>query len=258
MPHDSDNLTFLEHLEELRSVLLKVLVGFCLCCIPCWYVSQRALEWLTAYAAPSEFPLHYFSLMEPFLIRLKITAFLSFVVSSPWSVRCIWRFLEPGLLAKERKSVSFAFCSMAGLALCGAAIALVFIVPALVRFSLSFADSSMLPVIGIGDFTDLVLVTLLAAMALFQFPVVLYLLLQLGFITLTTLRNKRPHVIVLIFILAAIFSPPDVLSQLLLAIPSWLLFEVSLIYFDRVFADRDSGYKEIYAEANAEGASAEK
>ncbi len=258
MPHESDNLTFLEHLEELRAVLLKILLVFFLCCIPGWYVSQRALEWLTAYAAPTDFPLHYFSLMEPFLIRLKITAFLALVVSSPWSVHCLWKFLEPGLLERERKAVSFAFVAMAGLALCGAAIALLFIVPALVRFSLSFADEAMLPVIGIGDFTDLVLVTLLAAMVLFQFPVVLYLLLRLGFITLTTLRKKRPHVIVLIFILAAIFSPPDVMSQLLLAIPSWLLFEVSLLYFERVFVDRDSGYKEIYAEANDEDASVTK
>lgn len=139
------------------------------------------------------------------------------------------------------------------LALTGAVLCILFIVPALIRFSVSFSGPGLQPVIGIGDFTGLVLTVLLAAMVLFQFPVLLYLLLKTGILHLSTLKNKRPHVIVLIFILAAIFSPPDVFSQLLLAIPSWLLFECSLIFFSKRFPEQDTVFDELYRHADGSG-----
>jgi len=252
MSDEPENISFLEHLDQLRGTLLKMLGAFLLCCIPCWFVSQQSMDYLLAYAAPGDVPMHYFSLMEPFVTRLKVMAFLALVVSIPWSARCLWGFLKPGLLQDERKAVVAAFTAIFLLALLGAAVALLFIVPAVFTFSLSFAGPTMQPVLGIGDFVGLVLVVMLAAMALFQFPVVLFLLLRLGFINLSLLRRKRPHVIVVIFILAAVFSPPDVLSQLLLAIPSWLLFEASLCFFGKYFKEHDRSYDDIYKDSDAE------
>ena len=89
----------------------------------------------------------------------------------------------------------------------------------------------MQPVIGIGDFVSLLLMVILATMAMFQFPVILLGLLTTGIINLDMVKSKRAHVVVAIFILAAIFSPPDVFSQLLLAVPTYILFEATLIFY---------------------------
>jgi len=250
MNEPAEELSYLEHLDQLRSVLLKILICLLVCCIPCWFLAQLSLDFLIRYAVPEGFKLHYFSLMEPFLTRLKITFVLAVFCSLPFSAFWIWRFIAPGLLPEERKMIRMPALSMFLLALAGAAVSAFFIVPALVRFSLSFSGPDMLPVIGVGDFTGLILAVLLAAMLLFQFPVVLYLLLWMGPINLSQLRSKRPHIIVLIFILSAVFSPPDVMSQLLLAIPAWGLFEASLILFSKRFPKKDHSLEEIYRDAD--------
>ena len=235
MTDDPGDISFLEHLDQLRSVLLKILAGFAVCCVPCWFLSEPVLTALLHYAAPEGFRLHYFSLMEPFLTRLKIMAGLAVLCSLPFSAWLLWGFIAPGLFPSERRAIRRPALCMFFLALTGALLAAFFIVPSLVRFSLSFAGPDLQPVIGIGDFTGLVLAVLLASMVLFQFPVVLYVLLRTGLLQVSQVRAKRPHIVVVIFILAAVFSPPDVMSQLLLAVPAWLLTEASLFCFSKSF-----------------------
>lgn len=222
---------FLDHLEALRAVLLKILLLFVIGCVPGWYFSELLLKWLLDYAAPEGFTLHYFTLMEPFLTRLKIMLMLSLCVTLPGALGWIWGFIAPALTDSERKALRLPMVSILLLAVLGAVVSILFIIPALVRFSLSFAGPEMQPVIGIGDFVSLILMVILAGMLLFQMPMVLLGLLTLGVVDLETVRKKRPYVIVVIFILSALFSPPDVFSQLLLAIPTWILFELSLLFY---------------------------
>ena len=231
MAADPDQAGFLEHLEALRSVLLKTLLLFVIGCVPGWYFSEILLKLLLDYAAPKGFALHYFTLMEPFLTRLKIMLMLSLCVTLPGALWWIWGFISPALTDRERRMLRTPMISILLLAAAGAAVSILFIVPALVRFSLSFAGPEMKPVIGIGDFVSLILMVILAGMLLFQLPMVLLGLLTLGIVDLESVRKKRPIVIVVIFILAALFSPPDMFSQLLLAIPTWLLFELSLLIY---------------------------
>lgn len=231
MAADPDNAGFLEHLEALRAVLLKTLSLFVAGCIPGWYFSDRLLKLLLDYAAPEGFALHYFTLMEPFLTRVKIMLMLSLVITLPGALWWIWGFIAPALTVQERKALRTPMLSVLLLAALGAAVSVVFIVPALVRFSLSFAGPEMKPVIGIGDFIGLILLVILAGMLLFQLPMVLLGLLTIGVVDLETVRRKRPFVVVVIFFLAALLSPPDVLSQLLLAVPTWLLFELSMLIY---------------------------
>ena len=231
MSNTPDDAGFLEHLEALRSVLLKILLLFAAGCIPGWYFSDVLLKLLLEYAAPEGFALHYFTLMEPFLTRVKIMLLLSLCVTLPGALWWIWGFISPALTDRERKNLRTPMLSILLLAALGAAVSIVFIVPALVRFSLSFAGPEMKPVIGIGDFVSLILMVVLAGMLLFQLPMVLLGLLTLGIVDLKSIQKKRPLVIVGIFFLAAVFSPPDVFSQLLLAIPTWLLFELSLLFY---------------------------
>lgn len=250
MVTDPNEPGFLDHLDALRTVLLKILLLFAVLCIPGWYYSQKVLELLLEYAAPKGFSLHYFTLMEPFLTRLKIMLVLALTASIPGIVFWVWGFIFPGLLPEERKALKLPILSVFLLAVLGALITILFVVPALVHFSLSFAGPEMKPVIGIGDFVSMILIVILAGMGLFQFPVVLYILLTLGIVNLEMIRSKRPHIIVVIFILAAVFSPPDVMSQLLLAIPTWILFEISLFLFSLRKEKKDTSYDEVYKNAD--------
>ena len=231
MADNPDDAGFLEHLEALRGVLLKILLLFVIGCVPGWYFSELLLKTLLKYAAPEGFALHYFTLMEPFLTRLKIMLMLSLCITLPGALWWLWGFIAPALTTQERKALRMPVISILLLAAAGAAVSILFIVPALVKFSLSFAGPEMQPMIGIGDFVSLILMVILAGMLLFQMPMVLLGLLTLGIVDLQTVRKKRPYVIVAIFFLAALFSPPDVFSQLLLAIPTWLLFELSLLFY---------------------------
>ena len=231
MAENPEDAGFLEHLEALRGVLLKILLLFVIGCVPGWYFSEPLLKILLKYAAPAGFSLHYFTLMEPFLTRLKIMLMLSLCITLPGALWWLWGFIAPALTARERKALRMPVISILLLAAAGAAVSILFIVPALVKFSLSFAGPEMQPVIGIGDFVSLILMVILAGMLLFQMPMVLLGLLTLGIVDLQSVRKKRPYVIVAIFFLSALFSPPDVFSQLLLAIPTWLLFELSLLFY---------------------------
>lgn len=242
---ESEKSSFLEHLEALRNVLLKIAGCFLFFCIPAGYFSKHILEKLLKYAAPEGFKLHYFTVMEPFMTLLKITLVLALVATLLPAVYWLWGFISPGLTKEERKKLSAPVCLMFFLALGGAAIAIFFIIPAMIRFSLTFAGAELQPVIGIGDFVSLILTVVLASMAMFQFPVILLGLLTTGILNLDVVKSKRPHVIVVIFILAAIFSPPDVFSQLLLAIPTYILFEASLLYFS-IRQRKDDSYETIY------------
>jgi sec-independent protein translocase protein TatC len=244
-----ENANFLEHLEALRNVLLKSAGCFLLFCIPAWYFSKEILQILLKYAAPEGFKLHYFTVMEPFLTLLKIALILALTASIPFTLHWVWGFVAPALTKEERRKLAFPVFLMFFLALGGAAVAIFFILPAMINFSMSFTTSDLEPVIGIGDFVSLILVIVLAAMAMFQFPVILLGLLTTGVLQLETVRSKRPHIIVVIFILAAVFSPPDVFSQLLLAIPTYILFEATLLFY-AIRQKKDDSYDTIYQNEN--------
>ena len=131
----------------------------------------------------------------------------------------------------ERKRIRPPLFLSFFLAVAGAVFAILLIVPIIVRFSLSFQTEGMEPVIGIESFVSMMLLSALACAALFQFPVLLLILLSLGIVDLAWIRKQRAVVLVVILIIAAIVTPPDVVSQLMVAVPTYLLFEGSLLLF---------------------------
>lgn len=218
----------LDHLTALRRALLNSAGAYVLLCVPAWFCTNVLLARLLAFAAPEGFSLHYFTLLEPFFVRLKIMLLVAAFAALPMWIWQAWQFIAPGLTARERRLLRTPAMLAYFLALAGAATALLCMVPAVVAFSLAFATPGMQPVIGIGAFVSLVLTLLLAGAAIFQFPLVIYALLTTGLVSPEGLRRKRPFVIVGILLLAALATPPDVISQLLLAIPAWALFELTL------------------------------
>ncbi len=231
MKEKSQPTTFLEHLEVFRGVIFAVVGVYALLLIPGWCFSQNLIDLLLAYAAPPGFKLHYFTLMEPFILRMKMTAVLAGCAAFPFTMYKLWSFVSPGLTDSERHALKVPAFASFFLGLFGGTFALLVLVPAVIRFSLSFAGPNMEPVIGIDSFVSLLLMIVLATALMFQFPLVLVFLMSAGIVKEETLRKQRGAVLVIVLIVAAILTPPDILSQILVAIPAYALFELSLLFY---------------------------
>lgn len=223
---------FFSHLEALRRMLLEVLAIFVLLLIPGWYWAAEIIAVLQHYAASgleTQFSLRYFALMEPFVVEFKTGVLLALGAGMPLYFWRIWHFLAPALYRHERRWLAGGALAAWGLFMAGVCLALFAVVPLLLRFSLSFARTGLEPLIGVENFVMLILTICLAFGVMFEFPLLLLLLLLLGVIRLDTLCRQRPTVLVIILVLAAILTPPDVLSQVMLAVPCYLLFELTLL-----------------------------
>ena len=225
------NNTFLEHLEALRQALLRTVLALAFAIIPCFlgaeWLLPRVLDLLAASAPGVKF--HYFSPLEPFLIQLKLSLFLAFTITLPWTLWQWHRFLAPGLYQKEKKALAIGVLSGLLLFTAGTLFAFFLVLPPLLRFSMGFAEQSLQPVIGLDAFVSLASLLMLGFGLIFQLPLIVLTMVKLGLIRVETLRKNRPLAVVVIFILGAVLTPPDVLSQLLMAGPALLLFELSLL-----------------------------
>ena len=218
----------LEHLEALRRMFFKIFAVFAILCIPGWIYSGQMVDALLKFAAPEGFKLHYFSLMEPFFVRLEVMMVAAGTVSFPFTLMFVWEFVRPALKQDEVGKLAIPVFLIVVLAFLGGAVALFGMIPAVMEFSLSLAGAEFTPVIGIGNFVSLVLGMVIAGMLVFQFPLIVYALLALGVVSLDAMRRKRRWIIIIILIVAGFFTPPDVASQVLMALPCYLLFETAL------------------------------
>ncbi len=218
----------LEHLEALRRMFFKIFAVFAILCIPGWIYSGQMVDALLKFAAPEGFKLHYFSLMEPFFVRLEVMMVAAGAVSFPFTLMFVWEFVRPALKRDEVGKLAIPVFLIVVLAFLGGAVALFGMIPAVMEFSLSLAGAEFTPVIGIANFVSLVLGMVIAGMMVFQFPLIVYALLTLGVVSLDAMRRKRRWIIIIILIVAGFFTPPDVASQVLMALPCYLLFETAL------------------------------
>ena len=137
---DTKELSFLEHLDVLRGVLFKIIGVFSVLCVPAWFCAPYVMKRLLAYAAPAGFKLHYFSLMEPFFIQLKVMLTLAVFASLPFTAYYLWGFIAPGLTELERKRIRPPLFLSFFLAVAGAVFAILLIVPVIVRFFAFLSD----------------------------------------------------------------------------------------------------------------------
>jgi sec-independent protein translocase protein TatC len=221
----------LEHIDALRLTLLKTVVTYVVFCIPCWFLSEYLLNYLLAHAVPEGFTIHYFTLLEPFFARIKLMLTVAAMTSLPFTLYYIWQFVAPALHDNEKKFIRPLVASSFLLACAGTAAAYFFLMPCVIAFSLSFSGPNMDAVIGVESFISMLLILVIAGALLFQFPVVLFTLLTLGVIDVESMRKRRPAVIVGILVLAGFLTPPDVVSQIALALPAWLFYELSILIF---------------------------
>ena len=237
---DDNTDTLIEHIEALRRTLLWI-IAITVVVYPLAYaLSPYAIRLLVQWCFPPEMgKLHYFSPMEVFWVQLKLAFVLSLVIAYPWNVWQLWRFLLPALYKNERRAVGWGILFSTMLFFAGVAFCVWLILPLMMRFATGFASTELQPIIGLGSFLNLAGWLMLAFGLMFQTPVLVLLLVRFGVVKSSSLAAKRPYVIVGILLLAALLTPPDVVSQVMLGVPTWLLFELGLLLARLVEKTRD-------------------
>ena len=222
--------TLVSHLEALRWALIRSFVALAIFIVPLFLVSPYILDWCCEQIAlQADVKLHYFSPMEVFLLQLKISALLDCVICSPYIAWNFWQFVLPALYDREKKFIRSIVALTSLLFIAGVAFCLIVCFPLVVQFGMSFAGDMLQPVFGVSNLVSLALWLSLAFGCMFQFPLVTYALVRAGIVEYETVCSKRPYVVVGILLLAAFLTPPDIVSQLLLGLPTYLLFETGLL-----------------------------
>ena len=222
--------SLITHLEALRRVMLRSLGALAIGIVPLFFVSPYVLDWFCKQIAmQSGVTLHYFSPMEVFLLQLKISALLDCVLFSPYIAWNVWQFVLPALYDNEKKFIRSMVALTSFLFVAGVTFCLIVCFPLVVRFGMSFAGENLQPIFGVSNLVSLALWLSLAFGCMFQFPLVTYALIRGGVVDYKTVCNKRPYVVVAILVFAALLTPPDIISQLMLGLPTYLLFEMGLL-----------------------------
>jgi sec-independent protein translocase protein TatC len=227
----TDAKSFIEHFEELRRTIFKCLAAIIVLFVPSFLVSPEVINFLISWSCPPELAkLNYFSPMEVFIIQMKLAAVISIAASFPFWLWQVWRFLLPALYEKERKALKWWVSASVFLFALGAFFCIALILPMIMKFSAGFASGNLQPVISLSAFLNLSGWLVLAFGAMFQFPIAVMLAVRFGFVKYSFLADKRPYIVILILIIAAVLTPPDVVSQIMLAVPTYLLFEIGLFF----------------------------
>ena len=227
--------TLIEHLTALRQTLLRCIAVTVLLLPAGYFAGDPVIRFLVRHTLPETMgKLYFFTPMEVFIVQLKLALVLALAAAYPWNVFQFWKFLLPALYEKERKMLKFLIFFSSLLFFGGAVFCAMFILPVLMSFSAGFASAELAPLIGLSDFIDLAGWMMLAFGLIFQIPVLMVPLVKTGLVTVAGLKHLRPYIMTVILILAGILTPPDIFSQLMMAIPAWLLFEAGLFFAARL------------------------
>jgi sec-independent protein translocase protein TatC len=224
---------FVSHLIELRDRLVRccIAVGVCFGVLMLWPGAAGLYDLLAAPLVahlPKGSTLIATSVISPFLVPLKITLMAAFLVALPVVLYQVWAFVAPGLYTHEKKLVLPLVVSSSLLFFLGVAFCYFFVFGQVFKFIQSFAPKSVSAMPDIEAYLSFVLTMFIAFGAAFEVPVVVVVLARMGLVSIEKLRSFRSYFIVLAFIIAAVLTPPDVVSQLALAIPMVLLYEVGI------------------------------
>ncbi len=239
-PGEGHEQTFISHLVELRTRLLKAIAGVLLiliCLLPFAdrlyaFIAQPLLQRL-----PQGSQMVAIEVASPFMTPVKLAFVVALFLAMPIVLYQLWRFVAPGLYRHEKKLAVPLLVSSVVMFYLGCASAYYVVLPKVFAFLLSVTPTGVAMMTDIGHYLDFVLTMFFAFGLCFEVPVVVFLLALLGWVNTAQLSKQRPYVVLGAFVLAAVVAPPDVLSMLMLAIPMCLLYELGVIAV-RIFLRR--------------------
>ena len=247
-------MTLVEHLEELRTRIIRAAIGLAVGVGIAMILSQPVLQIINKpfYDAVGKKSLVTTDMMDPFTLYMRISLYMGIVIAAPWIFYQIWMFIAAGLYKHERKYVVYAVPFSAILFITGAMFFLFYISPMLLKaFNIFNKWMGVEMMVTLDNHVSLMTSMMLVFGFCFQMPIAVLLLGKMGLVTVKTLSRYRKHVIVGILILAAVVTGPSPLDQISLAIPMWMLYEIGvlLVYFlverKRRAEDAAMGYKPL-------------
>ncbi len=239
--------TFISHLIELRDRLLRSILAVVLVFLflfP-WAGDIYALLALPMLKAlPQGGRMIATDVTTPFFVPMKVTMMAAIVIALPFILYQFWAFVAPGLYANEKRLVGPLIIASTLLFVCGMAFAYLLVFPVVFGFIIGIAPQGVAVMTDIGKYLDFVLTMFVAFGITFEVPVAVVLLVKIGVVSVAQLKQVRPYAIVGAFIIGAIFTPPDVVSQIMLAVPLWLLYELGIVVAG--FVSKPAGAVEDY------------
>jgi len=231
-PEEGGEQSFLSHLIELRERLLKAVAAVLLVLLALVPLANKLYGWLALPLIkhlPQGGTMIATEIASPFLTPIKLAFFVAVFIAMPFILYQLWAFVAPGLYRHEKKLALPILLSAMVLFYIGCAFAYFLVLPAVFAFMTGIAPAGVAVMPDIGRYLDFVLVLFLAFGLCFEVPVVLIILVSLGVVTPQQLAKSRPYAVVGAFIVAAVLTPPDVFSQMMLALPMCVLYEIGII-----------------------------
>lgn len=224
--------SFVSHLIELRDRLLRAVIGLLVVFVGLFPFSGKIYSLLAApllAKLPQGAHMIATAVTTPFFVPMKVTMLAAFLLSLPWIIYQIWSFVAPGLYAHEKRLMVPLMISALILFFIGMAFAYFAVFPVVFGFIVGSTPEGVAVMTDIAEYLDFVIGMFMAFGFAFEVPVAVVLIAMLGWVNLKQLQEARAYVVVGAFVLGAIFTPPDIVSQFMLAIPLWLLYETGML-----------------------------
>lgn len=224
--------SFISHLIELRNRLLRAVAGWLVVFVCLFPFADRIYHLLAApllAKLPQGAQMIATAVTTPFFVPMKVTMMAAFLMALPWMIYQCWAFIAPGLYAHEKRLIRPLLAAAIVLFFMGMAFAYFAVFPVVFGFLVGSAPAGVAVMTDIAEYLDFVIGMFLAFGFAFEVPIAVILLALMGWVNLAQLKEARSYVIVGAFVLGAVFTPPDIVSQCMLAIPLWLLYELGLL-----------------------------
>lgn len=224
--------TFISHLIELRDRLLRIVLGLVLVFIALFPFANKIYNLLAQpmlKILPAGGQMVATAVTTPFFVPMKVAMLVAFLISLPHTLYQVWAFVAPGLYSHEKRFMLPMVLASTLLFFAGMAFAYFLVFPVVFGFIVSSAPEGVAVMTDIGNYLDFVMTLFVAFGLAFEVPIAVVAAVRMGLVNVATLKEIRSYVIVGAFVIGAIFTPPDIISQFMLAVPLWLLYEAGII-----------------------------
>jgi len=225
---NQDSFTFVEHLSELRGRLISCFLSILIFSIIAYVFKDQLMQLLILPGKGIIRKFYFFSPHEAFLVKIKLAILCGFIVSLPVLFYQSWSFIRPGLFQHEKKKLALMTVFISFLFFLGVIFCYTIVLPICIRFLMSFEEPFFLPLLSFDKYINFMTMMLLSFGLVFLLPVFIYFLSIFNIVNAGQLAVHRGYVLIFILILAAVITPPDILTQMILAAPMYILFEVSV------------------------------